>query len=518
MKKYTAILMIILMVFSAGAAVYADEADQQIVTVNPFEILTDPTFDLNTVDPAQLEVFYATEVNIPDAYLKTALQNLLNLSSDSAITVENMFSLTGSLNLAGMSISNLTGLEYAINVTSISLGNNSVTSLEPLKNLYKLKNLDYSNNNVKAVPSWIFDMQSLESVNGSANGSTVFSSGPSAENTVLKSMYFENNKFTSVPDLSLCTSLEILSLSNNEFTQFPSNLLSLTKLQMLNLANNEISTVPDLSALTSLNTINFDGNNLTEFPSGLEKLSSLQQISVSGNQITQIPDSISSNSSLQILLISMNNIETLPESLSNSSSLKVLDISLNNIDLNENANVINALSRKLSTFYYKLQKPSFTLEIYQDKEAPLGKLVWSGIENITDKTEGTLTITGFTIERIENAVTQESDNQEDNTPVVPSVYVPIAEVGPDVREYIDETADPDKSYTYRVTANVTGLYLNETEYTASGSETVSTDDIIKGEPNWLRSWWFYTIIGVVVAAIVAFAIILLLKKQRKNIK
>lgn len=511
-KKICALIVVFALVLTAGSSVFAEELDQVAASTNPYDVLTNPDYDLNAVDSALLAAFYATEVSIPDASLKKAIQTAANLSAQSSVTVKDMFSLTGSLNLSGLGIANLTGLEYAIYVTSLTISNNAITSLEPLKNLYNLKYLDYSTNSVKIIPSWIFSLESLESVNGGTNASTVFSGAPTAENTTIKSIYMENNQLTSLPDLSLCSALEILSLSNNKFTQFPSSVLALDGLQMLNIANNEIESVPDLSPMKSLTTINLDGNKITELPVGIENLNALQQFSICNNQIAEIPDRIADSVNLQILLISMNNITTLPESLTKNTTLKVLDISLNNIVISDNTAVINSLVKSLSTFYYKIQKPNFTLKLYTDKEAPAGKLVWSGIEDISDKVEGTFTITGFTIERMENLTGTSSSSS------TISVYVPIAEVGANVREYIDKTADAAKSYTYRVTAKVTCLYLNETEYTLEGSAEVSTDDIIKSEASWIKSAWFYAAVAGFVIVIAALAMFIMLKSKKKKRK
>ncbi len=510
-KKICAIMIAFLLMFSTVSSVSAEELDQYAVDDNPYDVLTDPNYDLDSVDPDLLAAFYATEVNIPDANLKQAIQSAAGLSAGSPVTVEDMFSLTGSLNLSGLSIAALTGLEYAIHVTSLTISDNAITSLEPLKNLYNLKYLDYSSNSVRIIPSWLFSLESLESVNGGSNASTVFSGGPSATNTTLKSIYMENNQLTSLPDLSLCSALEILSLSNNQFTQFPSSILAIDSMQMLNMAYNQMTSIPDLSPMKSLTTINLDSNNITEVPEGVEKLTVLQQLSVCNNQISEIPDRIADSAYLQILLISMNDITTIPDSLTKNTTLKVLDVSLNNIDLDENAAAISSLNKSLSTFYYKIQKPSFTLQLYTDKDAPAGRLEWSGIENITDKTEGTFTITGFTIERMENA----KEGTTTGAALVSS-YVEIAEVGANVREYIDKTADADKSYTYRGTAQVTCMYLNETEYQLEGSAEVSTEDIIKTEASWLQSAWFYAVVAGFVILIAAAAMVIMLKSKKKK--
>jgi hypothetical protein len=100
-KKICALMIAFLLIFTAAGSVSAEDLDQYPVGDNPYDVLTDPDYDLNAIDPALLAAFYATEVNIPDANLKKAIQSAAGLSSASPVTVENMFSLTGSLNLSG---------------------------------------------------------------------------------------------------------------------------------------------------------------------------------------------------------------------------------------------------------------------------------------------------------------------------------------------------------------------------------------------------------------------------------
>lgn len=75
-------------------------------------------------------------VNIPDKYLVKSIQNQLNKTGE--ITLGDMRSLT-TLTLSG--VENLTGMEYARNLETLSMDYNEVKDLRPLANLKKLKNL-----------------------------------------------------------------------------------------------------------------------------------------------------------------------------------------------------------------------------------------------------------------------------------------------------------------------------------------------------------------------------------------
>src|SRR5208283_669525 len=76
-------------------------------------------------------------VEIPDPYLRAAINAALGKSAMDAITQGDMLNLT-TLNAAGMGISNLTGLQYATNLTTANLSNNEITNTSPLSGLKNL--------------------------------------------------------------------------------------------------------------------------------------------------------------------------------------------------------------------------------------------------------------------------------------------------------------------------------------------------------------------------------------------
>lgn len=79
-------------------------------------------------------------INISDKYLKAAIKQELNLSSDN-ITIGDMHKLT-KLSASSKWITNLEGLQYAKNLESLDVSYNEIKDLSPLKNLEKLTNLN----------------------------------------------------------------------------------------------------------------------------------------------------------------------------------------------------------------------------------------------------------------------------------------------------------------------------------------------------------------------------------------
>ena len=75
-------------------------------------------------------------ISVPDAALRTAINNALGHGAMDIITLGQIQSLT-SLDASGRGISNLTGLQYAINLTTLNLSNNNISSfavVAPLTN------------------------------------------------------------------------------------------------------------------------------------------------------------------------------------------------------------------------------------------------------------------------------------------------------------------------------------------------------------------------------------------------
>ena len=82
--------------------------------------------------------------------------------------------LTGRLDLSGLGIKNLYGLDFVVDkvngfVTELDLGQNSISKIDPKhfpRNLYRLKSLDLSDNKITFLPNGCFDkLRELEYIN-----------------------------------------------------------------------------------------------------------------------------------------------------------------------------------------------------------------------------------------------------------------------------------------------------------------------------------------------------------------
>ena len=171
-----------------------------------------------------LDLSDAQVVEIPDPNLREAIREQLQLPDGTLITQQEMLKL---IDLAAprSQIADLTGLEYATNLTGLSLWGNSISDLTPLSNLTQLRGIDLAGCDV-----------------------------------------------ADITPLANLTQLEVLNLGWNDFIQDITPLANLTKLYHLKLTGNRIVDISPLANLTQLKELFIDANRIFDF-SPIEGLS-----------------------------------------------------------------------------------------------------------------------------------------------------------------------------------------------------------------------------------------------------
>ena len=189
----------------------------------------------------------ATQVAIPDTNLRVVIADSLGKASDAPITQAEMATLTR-LAAPNKNIRDLTGLEFATNLTVLDLGgafvggewvnSNEISNLSPLSNLTSLERLYLDNNSISDVT-------------------------PLSNLIRLIRLYLDSNNISNVTPLSNLTSLERLVLGNNSISNVTplSNMISL---EWLGLDNNSISNVTPLSNMTSLEWLLLNNNSISD--------------------------------------------------------------------------------------------------------------------------------------------------------------------------------------------------------------------------------------------------------------
>lgn len=178
---------------------------------------------VNDFGKASLEGGDENDVNIPDVNLRAVIADSLGKGRDEAITRAEMATLTH-LEAQEANISDLTGLEFAINLTYLWLTGNPITDLSPLCDLTNLTGLVLFGNTIT-------DISALSNL------------------TNLIHLNLAGNSISDISALSNLTNLEYLDLGYNSISDI-SVLSNLTNLTYLNLSDNAISDLSPLMANT----------------------------------------------------------------------------------------------------------------------------------------------------------------------------------------------------------------------------------------------------------------------------
>lgn len=124
------------------------------------------------------------------------------------------------------------------------------------------------------------------------------------------------NMLDALPDdFHILNKLEILFLSNNNFTQLPSVLAKCPNLSMIGFRNNQITSVSQNALPLTTRWLILTDNALTSLPESMGDLHLLQKCMFSGNKLTSLPQSMSKCHNLELLRIAVNELEEFPSFL-----------------------------------------------------------------------------------------------------------------------------------------------------------------------------------------------------------
>ena len=212
-------------------------------------------------------------VTIPDANLRAVIEDSLGKSRGATISRAEMRTLTrlflnpylsggSGFTLEARQIADLTGLEFAADLTELFLDRNNVSDLSPLRNLTNLTLLSLNFN------KRVSDLSPLS-------------------NLPLRSLSLENNDLTApYPSLRNLTNLQRLFLKGNALTDL-SLLSNLTGLIQLSLSENDVSDLSPLSNLTGLTQLSLYRNDVSDL-SPLQNLDNLSHLTLATNDISDL--------------------------------------------------------------------------------------------------------------------------------------------------------------------------------------------------------------------------------------
>ncbi len=187
--------------------------------------------------PSSEQIASAIEdpVHIPDPNLRSAIHDALGLDSP-IITQADMLRLE-MLPAERQGITDLTGIEFALNLTSLLLQGNNITNLTPLETLTTLKFLFLTGNAIT-------DISPLSSL------------------TRLKRLHLDFNRISDIRPLAGLTALTHLGLAHNSISDV-NPLAGLYNLEHLHIENNSIA---DHSPLDELSLSSFTYDQICDMP------------------------------------------------------------------------------------------------------------------------------------------------------------------------------------------------------------------------------------------------------------
>ena len=268
--------------------------------------------------PVSPEMDPNTLVNIPDPDLRWNIESELDKVKGAPITAAEMQKLT-SFEDGLWDVEDLTGLEFATNLTELDLWSGTVSDvsplagltnltelsiadcklldISPLAGLTNLTELDLAGNNISDISplagltnlEWLWLGYWAEGL----LGNNISDISPLAGLTNLKGLYINANNISDISPLAELTNLTELSVDFNNISDISplAGLTNLTRLSVNNLGivaipqKNNISDVSPLAGLTNLTYLNLSYNQISDI-SALSGLTNLTYLNLIGNSIS----------------------------------------------------------------------------------------------------------------------------------------------------------------------------------------------------------------------------------------
>ena len=210
------------------------------------------------IDIRMLQELVSVEVEILDPNLESTIREELALTDEMPLTQADMLQLNR-LEARDSQIKDLTGLEYATNLTGITLPYNEISDLTPLAGLMRLEYLWLWGNSISDL-SPLTNLTALTRMD--LAGCQISDISPLANLTQLTYINLRGNRIADISALTNLNQLTELRLNSNRIVDV-SPLVNLTLLERLEIHNNSIT---DHSPLEALSLTHFTYDEICELP------------------------------------------------------------------------------------------------------------------------------------------------------------------------------------------------------------------------------------------------------------
>lgn len=248
-------------------------ADKVLYT-NDIWTITDFTLPADAQDLSDLKNFAFLEKLTINQTVSGQLSNLAGLANLKELSITGTavnadeIALIGrlpnlqKLTLNNCSLSTISGLELAKNLTYLDLGNNAIRDITPLNKLSNLQTLIIKQNALNDL-SALSTLSGLTLLDVSFNNLTTIS--PISTLTGLKSLDISNNSLEEITSVQQLVNLEYLNVSCNGISNI-NPIAACVMLTKLDISTNDISDISELAVLDKLETFNFSYNSVTKIP------------------------------------------------------------------------------------------------------------------------------------------------------------------------------------------------------------------------------------------------------------
>ena len=224
-------------------------------------------------------------ISIPDVNLRAAVESTLGKPAGALITAEDMARLER-LVADDAGISNLRGLEAAINLEQIELRRNAISDLSPLRRLKRLNNIKLRGNRITDV-SPLADLETNDINWLGLEENAITDLSPLSGLIKLREIGIEGNPVSDVSPLAGLLSLEGISASNTQISDF-SPLANSPRLRWLEISGNRsMSKLTSLSGLKTLRRLEIIHCGISDI-SGLAQLTQLTSLVLRDNSISDV--------------------------------------------------------------------------------------------------------------------------------------------------------------------------------------------------------------------------------------
>ena len=282
----------------------------------------------------------AQVVDIPDLNLRAAIEAALGKEAGAPITADEMATLTY-FRRDNAGISDLSGLEFATNLTRLLLPRNSISDISPVAGLINLTQLHLPSNSISDI-SPVARLINLTYLNLWRNSISDISAVAGLTN--LTGLFLQENSISDISPIAGLKELTQLVLHDNSISDI-SPVAALTNLTWLNLLRNSISDISPVAGLTNLTQLQLSGNSISDV-SSVAGLINLTELWLSSNSISDVSP-VAGLTNLTWLWLGYNTISDI-SALAGLTNLTWLQLEGNTIsDISALAGLTNLASLQL---------------------------------------------------------------------------------------------------------------------------------------------------------------------------